>query len=68
MTVIYDYFCTLRLEPNGLIPLTPEEPDDFIHEISGKILCVGVMTIQEIKLQDCSESITRILSLVRTTT
>lgn len=39
MTVIDDYFCTLRLEPNGLIPLTPEEPDDFIHEISGKILC-----------------------------
>lgn len=43
MTLIDDYFCTLRLEPNGLIPLTPEEPDDFIHEISGKILCVWAL-------------------------
>ena len=30
---------SLRLEPTGPIPLIFEEPEDFIHEICGKILC-----------------------------
>jgi GNAT superfamily N-acetyltransferase len=38
MTLINDSSWSLQLEPSGLIPLVFEEPDDFIHEICGKIL------------------------------
>jgi GNAT superfamily N-acetyltransferase len=38
MTLINDSSWNLQLEPSGLIPLVFEEPDDFIHEICGKIL------------------------------
>ena len=38
MTLINHSSWSLRLEPGGLIPLTFEEPEDFIHEICGKIL------------------------------
>lgn len=38
MTLINDSSWSLQLEPSGLIPLVFEEPEDFIHEICGKIL------------------------------
>jgi len=38
MTLINDSSWSLQLEPSGLIPLIIEEPEDFIHEICGKIL------------------------------
>lgn len=38
MTLINDSSWSLQLEPSGLIPLVFDEPDDFIHEICGKIL------------------------------
>ena len=38
MTLINDFSWSLQLEPSGLIPLVSEEPEDFIHEICGKIL------------------------------
>jgi hypothetical protein len=37
MTLINDSSWSLQLEPGGPIPLVFEEPDDFIHEICGKI-------------------------------
>jgi hypothetical protein len=39
MTLINDSSWSLQLEFSGLIALTFEEPEDFIHEICGKILC-----------------------------
>jgi hypothetical protein len=39
MNVIDDSLWSLQLEPSRPIPLTPEEPEDFIHEICGRILC-----------------------------
>lgn len=39
MTLIEDSFWTLRVDPTRRIPLTPEEPEDFMHEVGGKILC-----------------------------
>ena len=38
MTLINNSSWSLRLEPPGLIPLPFEEPEDFIHEMCGKIL------------------------------
>ena len=38
MTLINDSSWSLQLEPSGLIPLVFEEPEDFIHEICGKVL------------------------------
>ena len=38
MTLINDSSWSLQLESSELIPLTFEEPEDFIHEICGKIL------------------------------
>jgi GNAT superfamily N-acetyltransferase len=38
MNLINDSSWSLRLEPSGVIPLTFDEPEDFIHEICGKIL------------------------------
>ena len=38
MTLINDSSWSLQLESSELIPLTLEEPEDFIHEICGKIL------------------------------
>ena len=38
MTLINDSSWSLQLETSGLIPLVFEEPEDFIHEICGKIL------------------------------
>jgi hypothetical protein len=38
MTLINDSSWSLQLEPSGLIPLVSEEPEDFMHEICGKIL------------------------------
>ena len=38
MTLIHDSPWSLQLEPSGLIPLVFEEPENFIHEICGKIL------------------------------
>ena len=38
MRLINDSSWSLQLEPSGPIPLTFEEPEDFIHEICGKIL------------------------------
>lgn len=38
MTLINDSSWSLQLEPSGLMPLIFEEPEDFIHEICGKIL------------------------------
>ena len=39
MTLTKNSSWGLRLEPAGPIPLILEEPEDFIHEICGKILC-----------------------------
>src|SRR3954452_22667043 len=39
MNLIKDFSWSLRLEPTGPIPLVFEEPEDFIHETCGKILC-----------------------------
>lgn len=39
MTLIEDSFWTLRIDPTRPIPLTPEEPEDFMYEVCGKILC-----------------------------
>src|SRR5215203_2533582 len=39
MNLIKDSSWSLRLEPSGPIPLIFEEPEDFIHEICGKIWC-----------------------------
>ena len=39
MSLIKESSWSLQLEPTGLIPLILEEPEDFIHEICGKILC-----------------------------
>ena len=44
MSVINDSFWSLQLDPSRTIPLTPEEPEDFIHEISGRILCGDART------------------------
>jgi GNAT superfamily N-acetyltransferase len=41
MTLIDDSFWTLRIDRMRPTPLTPEEPEDFIHELSGKILCAA---------------------------
>lgn len=41
MTLMDDSFWTLRIDPMRPTPLTREEPEDFIHEMSGKILCAG---------------------------
>lgn len=30
---------TLRIDPFRSVPIVPEEPEDFIHEICGKIMC-----------------------------
>lgn len=38
MTLINDSSWSLQLQSSGVIPLTFEEPEDFIHEICGKIL------------------------------
>ena len=38
MNLIKDSSWSLRLERTGSIPLIFEEPEDFIHEICGKIL------------------------------
>ncbi len=37
--MIYDSFWTLRTDPTQPIALIPEEPEDFMYEVSGKILC-----------------------------
>jgi len=39
MNLIKDSSWSLRLEPTGPMPLIFEEPEDFIHEICGKIWC-----------------------------
>ena len=39
MTLIEDSFWTLRIDSTRPIPLTPEEPEDFMYEVCGKILC-----------------------------
>ena len=39
MTLINDSSWSLQLEASGPIPLIFEEPEDFINEICGKILC-----------------------------
>src|SRR5260370_24732047 len=39
MTLINDAFWTLRVDPLRPIPIEPVEPGDFIHELSGNILC-----------------------------
>lgn len=39
MTLIGDYLWTLQVDPTRPILLPPEEPQDFMHEVSGKILC-----------------------------
>lgn len=39
MTLVEDSFWTLRIDPIRPIPLTPEEPEDFMYEVCGKILC-----------------------------
>src|SRR3954451_21374711 len=33
------FFLELATRPSTSIPLTPVEPEDFIHDICGKILC-----------------------------
>jgi GNAT superfamily N-acetyltransferase len=39
MPLIADCFWTLRIDPTPSIPLIPEEPQDFMYEVCGKILC-----------------------------
>ena len=39
MTRIEDAYWTLQVDPTRPIPLTPEEPEDFMYEMCGKILC-----------------------------
>src|SRR5215467_10462048 len=39
MTLIENSYWTLRVDPTRPIPLTPEEPEDFMYEVCGKILC-----------------------------
>ena len=39
MTLIEDSFWTLRIDSTRPIRLTPEEPQDFMYEVCGKILC-----------------------------
>ncbi len=39
MTLVEDSFWTLRIDPTRPIPLTPEEPEDFMYEVCGKIFC-----------------------------
>ncbi len=38
MSLIEDSFWTLRIDPTRPMPLTPQEPEDFMYEVSGKIL------------------------------
>ena len=42
MTLVEDSFWTLRIDPTRPIPLTPEEPEDFMYEVCGKILCGSI--------------------------
>lgn len=42
ITLVGDSFWTLRTDPARPIPLTPQEPEDFIHEVCGKILCTNL--------------------------
>ena len=39
MTLIENSYWTLQVDPTRPIPLTPEEPEDFMYEVCGKILC-----------------------------
>lgn len=39
MTLIENSYWTLQVDQARPIPLTPEEPEDFMYEVCGKILC-----------------------------
>ena len=36
------HYWTLQIDPLRPVPLRPEEPEDFIHEVSGKVLCADL--------------------------
>jgi hypothetical protein len=42
MSLLDSSYWTLRIDPLRAVPLIPEEPEDFVHEISGKILCADL--------------------------
>ena len=67
MNLVKDFSWTLRLEPTGPIPLVFEDPEDFIHEICGKILCDRNHSGKD-QIAGFSEFTTQISSSVRITT
>jgi GNAT superfamily N-acetyltransferase len=42
MSLVDLSFCTLRIDPFRRVQLIPEEPEDFVHEISGRVLCADL--------------------------
>jgi len=47
MTLIENSYWTLQVDPTRPIPLTPEEPEDFMYEVCGKILCGTIESDKE---------------------